>query len=133
MRTTTARVTPSQDEIFHAVEQMGADELEQFSQRVLRVRAGRQRANLSAGEVELIRGINESRPAEFQRRYRALLKKRDTGALTHDEYAELLEFTDRAELYDATRLEKLGQLAAVRGCSLDEVMDQLGLSARRRE
>ena len=39
----------------------------------------------------------------------------------------MIAFTDRREAYNVERLEKLIELARLRGTTLDQVMDQLGI------
>jgi hypothetical protein len=60
-------------------------------------------------------------------RYHELIEKRRAGTITTDEYTELLELTDEVETLHAQRIEHLAELARLRGISLAEVMQQLGI------
>ena len=58
-----------------------------------------------------------------------LITRRREGALTPEEHGELVRLGDEVEVMDARRAEHLAELACLRGVSLDEVMDSLGIGA----
>jgi hypothetical protein len=59
--------------------------------------------------------------------YRYLKDRRRAEVLTESERQELIAITDRLERLNATRIEKLLELARLRGVTLDQVMNQLGI------
>lgn len=78
-------------------------------------------------EAELLQRINEGQPPEVWRQYRSLLTKRDAGTLTAEERQTLLGLIDRIEFSHARRMKYLVQLSDLRGTTLDELMDTLGI------
>ena len=78
-------------------------------------------------EAQLLQRINEGQPPEVWRQYRSLLAKRDAGTLTEEERQVLRGLIDRIEVSHARRMKYLGQLADLRGTTLDDVMDALGI------
>jgi hypothetical protein len=78
-------------------------------------------------ETWLLRRINRGLTDAERDHYRALVERRRTEQLTPVEHAELLRITARVEGLTADRAEYLVELARLRGCSLPEVMRQLGL------
>ena len=117
----------STEQLLRAVEQMAAQELEAFVARVLTLRAQREAPHLPPDESALLLKINQAIPPDLQQRYDELIAKRRTETLTPDEYAELLQLTDRVEQLEAERVGALATLAQVRHVSVTELMQTLGL------
>ena len=82
----------------------------------------------SKREVKLLRVINNN-TLEVQPRLAELDAKRRAETLTPKEHKELLVLLEANEKTQAERLSALLKLAQLRGVSLDELMEQLGLSA----
>lgn len=82
---------------------------------------------LSERESELLLEINRGLRPSSAERYRELMIRRRTGELTLEEHQELLRLTDEAEQLQAERIERLAQLARLRGKPLRAVMDELGI------
>ena len=82
---------------------------------------------LTSEESRLLIAINQGLTEPEWHRYRALIARRDAGTITELERDELIYLCDRLELLHAERLEKLAELARLRGVTLDQVMDQLGI------
>jgi hypothetical protein len=61
-----------------------------------------------------------------QNRFAALLEKRDALTLNDAEHAELLKLTDTIENLEAKRVIRLGELARLRGVTLERLMHDLG-------
>jgi len=78
-------------------------------------------------ESELLLEINRGLPSAVAERYRELTSRRRAGKLTPEEHQELLRLTDEAEQLQAERIERLAQLARLRGKPLRAVMDELGI------
>lgn len=115
------------EQLLNAARQMSRQELAQFAERVLLLRAQREARVLPSAEAELLLQINHPVPAAMQDRYDELLKRRDARTLSTAEQEELLQLTDQIELLEAERVKHLIELARLRQVSLDEVMKQLGL------
>lgn len=122
----------STEQLLRAVDQMSPDELAAFAQRVNELRARREAALLSVDESRLLERINRSPSREQQARYAALVVRRDAGALTDDEHAELLELSDAVEVFDADRVAAVAELARIRGLPLVAMMSTLGVPDARR-
>lgn len=117
----------SSEQLLNAARQMSRQELAQFVERVLTLRAERVAPILPVAESELLLKINHPLPDNLQRRYNQLLEGRDARTLSPEEYQELLQLTDQVELLEVERMKHLIELARLRQVSLDELMRQLGL------
>jgi len=82
---------------------------------------------LPRGEARLLQEINQGLPETTWRRYHELVARRRDSTLTADEHEELKSLTDSVELAHSRRMERLADLARLRGVSLDESMAELGL------
>jgi hypothetical protein len=78
-------------------------------------------------EPELLMKINQRLPAALQARFDELVARRQDEILTIEEHEELLRLTEQVEFMDVTRIEALAELAQLRGISVDELMNQLGI------
>jgi hypothetical protein len=81
-------------------------------------------------EAELLQVINSGLSAAAWDEYHALIEKRQAEALTPDEHARLIEFSDHLEMLSVRRLQALLQLAELRGDSLQHVIEGLGIQAQ---
>lgn len=88
-----------------------------------------QRAHLPTTEANLLQHIGIGLSAPEWERYRLLIAKRRAATLTSDEQTELIQTSDRIELANAKRMEAAIALAKLRGQSLAEVMQDLGIEA----
>lgn len=119
----------SADDLLHAIEQLPPDELRQFVERVLTLRAQRQSSCLNQTETDLLHQINQGLPDELRARYNELIQKRQDQTLTPEEHAELLRLTDQAEMLEASRAHALVQLAQLRQKPLTAMLSDLGIPA----
>ena len=115
-------------EVLHSIAQFETPELENVARRVNALLAQRRAPHLPQREAELLQRIGQSSPA-VQPRFQELDAKRRDEKLTPVEHQELLTLLEQKEQADAGRLRCLIELAQLRGVSLDELMEQLGLSA----
>lgn len=119
----------STDELLTAIAQLNSSELEDFTSRVIRLRAQRLAPHVPKNEAELLKKINQGVPLNVQTRYDELAIKREAETLTAPEYDELLQLTDQIEQVDAERLRNLAELARLRKTSLDAIMAELDIKA----
>jgi hypothetical protein len=117
----------SAEEIIQVVKQLPLPELEQLVDRVIAIRAERRAPHLTGSESELLSRINQSLPAGDRARLKQLIHMRDAETITSTELQELIGMTDRLEKLQAERLAALAELATLRGVTLDEVINQLGI------
>jgi hypothetical protein len=78
-------------------------------------------------ETELLVLTRRSLPVSLRRRYDYQIARRDAETLTAAEHQELLQLTDQVELHNVERLEHLSALARMRGVSLTQLMQDLGI------
>jgi hypothetical protein len=120
-----AQVSP--DELLQAVDQLGMADLERFVSRVLTLRARRAAPSLPAEEAALLIQINRGLPPALRARLATLNEKCEDEALTPDEHAELLGLVAQVQALEVERIESLSRLARLRGMSLTDLMDELGI------
>lgn len=124
----TIPIEISTEQLLQAVERLPTDELAAFTARVNALHARRQRPRLSEDETTLLLQINRAslEPAQ-QTRFDALVAKRQAETITAAELQALIELTDLSEQRDVERLQALGSLAGLRGITIPELMDALGI------
>lgn len=122
-----ATAHPSADELLREIQRLGMREMEQLLSHLLRLRAERSAPSLSARETELLTRINQGLPEHLASRYQELMERRRMATLTPEEHRELLRLTDAAEALQAERARHLADLAQLRGISLSELVEELGL------
>lgn len=105
-------------------------ELELIHQKLGSLVALRKVPSLSERENELLAAINVGIPATLYARYSKLMEKLRASKITPFEQEELSKLTDQIEWLDGERLEKLIELAQLRGISLDQLMQNPNFSFR---
>lgn len=117
----------STEALLQGVEKLPTDELEQFVDHVLALRARRLAKSLNAQESYLLQQINQPVPADLQQRFDALTAKKNAGHLSEQEAAERQQVIEAIEQFDAERLQHLASLAKLRQVSLPQLMQDLGI------
>lgn len=118
------------DEILDGIAQLHDSEFEPFAEKIMAQRARRRASSRSVEEVELLEKINRGVPADVWQRYELLNTKIHEETITEAERREFMEMVNQIEMADAERLHHLMALAQLRGSSVDELMDQLGIRRR---
>lgn len=116
-----------QDQLLNAALQMPEDEFQRFVTKLFTLRARQRTPMLSERETELLSQINVGLPDTDAKRMRKLIVKRDSRTITEAELEELIQLTDESERLNVERVRNLIELAHLRGVTLDEVMEQLGI------
>ena len=116
------------DEILTGISQLDTPDLEQFLEQVSRLLARRKAQSLSKREAELLLRINQGVEAQKAKRYKELMDNLNEERITSLEHQELLGLIEYIEAKDGERLEALIELAGLRELTLNELMDQLGLT-----
>lgn len=80
-------------------------------------------------ELRILEQINRGLSETDWHRYHALVAQRQQEALSDEELAELTALSDRIELLNAERIERLTELARLQNKRLPELMDELGIAA----
>ncbi|MGI4788421.1 MAG: hypothetical protein ACRYFS_06170 [Janthinobacterium lividum] len=104
--------------------------LDKFLDEVLSVRAGRRAPHLSKQETELLLIINTPLEEHIWERYTKLYAALRADRLTESEHTELMHLIDVVEIDNAKRIEHLIKLAHLRGTTLDDLMQSLGIGPR---
>ena len=102
-------------------------EFESFFNEMLTLRAKRVAPVLSQKEADLLDKIYAKLPPATQERYDSLTEKRRDGAISTEEYGELLALVQVVEQYNVERLKLIVELAALRKVTAQQLMKQLGL------
>ena len=106
-------------------------EPERYARHMLEEQLHRERQtdapSLPRAESELFQRINEGLPAETWQEYHGLVAKRRAETLTPEQHGRLIELSDQIEMDYARRLESVLALARLRGNSLSEQMQALGI------
>jgi len=100
----------SLEQLLDAVAKLPAEQLDAFVSRV--------------NALQLARAASKPVDSAAERRYNALVLKRQDETLTTEEYRELIALTNVMEEHHAQRLEAMNQLALLQGKSLNEVVTQ---------
>lgn len=112
-------------DLLAAAAALDAEQFERLIGDMLQLRAGRKARSVGAEESALFNRINAGLNPELWDRYRQLQTRRQS--LSSEDRVELIRLTDAVELYLAERASALASLAALRGQSLVQLMDSLGI------
>jgi hypothetical protein len=97
-----------------------------------RGRSGAVSQNLSEpSEVALLRQVNLGFSADWWANYRDLIAQRQAETISETDLARLIGMSEAMEKANVPRIEALGKLAAMRGCSIEQVMASLGIGIER--
>lgn len=117
----------SRAQIFDAVKQLPPNELEDFVNQILVLRAKKRFSALSDTETKILKNIYRKFSVEKLARLRSLKAKLEEADLSKNEYAELAALSDSLEEFHARRIKNLVKLSKIRGLELEETMAQLGI------
>jgi hypothetical protein len=90
-------------------------------------RSGEGNLEMEDREAELLRVISLWMPQATQERYAELRRRRGAEILTPAEHAELLLLIELSEQQNVVRVKALAELAQLRGVTIEELIDQLGI------
>lgn len=115
-------------QIISTVRRMPLADLDELVDEVLTIQAERRAPHLSGEESKLMRTIQRRLSESKQNRLRELQALRDKGKFSVGGYAELAAITDELEEIHADRMKALLELANLRGTSVAEQMNQIGIN-----
>lgn len=116
----------SMSELLQIVEQMNLPDLENFIDQVKAIKA-RRGTQQQSDESMLLEKINNWLSPDLKSRIEALLAKHKTEGLSPEEQNELTTLGNRQQAAHEARLDALSELARLRGVTLTQVMNQLGI------
>lgn len=117
----------SQTQLLDAVKQLPSKELEDFVNKVLVFRAKTRSGNLSGVETKLLKDIYKKFSAKKLTRIKQLREKLETVDLSEPEFAELAALNDSYEEFHAKRMENLVKFSNLKGWSLEDTLENLGI------
>jgi hypothetical protein len=119
----------SVSEILNSAKELEPQKLDELFKELSTLRLQRKGTTLlSALEATLLSNINTEFDPQHLDRLKYLDWKLELGALSAEEEQELLQLAEAFETYSVERLQNLTQLAMLRQISIDQLMEQLGLT-----
>lgn len=115
-----------QTELRHEAAREGLDEAG-YILRALNDRLRFAKSRTPRPEAELLSRINRGVTQEQWLQYQDLVEKRQAEDLTPEQHTALMALTHQIEEVHAQRFEALGELARLRGASLEGLMQELGI------
>jgi hypothetical protein len=85
------------------------------------------RTRAEPSEAELLQRVNLGFSADWWATYRGLIVERQSETISSADLARLVGMSEALEQANVPRIEALGQLAELRGCTIEEVMASLGI------
>lgn len=76
-------------------------------------------------EAKLLQQINLGFSADWWKRYRSLIADRQAEIINPTDLAKLIEMSEVLEVANVERVGALGELAQLRGCAIEQVMESL--------
>lgn len=120
----TVHLEVTTENLLNAVVQMPENEFNRFVKRARALRKnGEKKRIVSPVEADLLHKINTIFPPGKRHRFDELYARFKNNDLNDDEYEEALALNDEIEMLNAERIGLIGELAKLRGQTLEEVMD----------
>jgi Rad3-related DNA helicase len=113
--------------LYHEAERLDNRSLDAFIAQILSMQVRRQMSDVQAKEAELLKKINQSLPIDKIERFRFLNEKRQETVISTSEQAELIDLLEKIEKSNVNRLKYLTTLSRLRGVSVRDLMQQLGI------
>ncbi len=129
MATSSQSISLSPEHLLAAADQLDPADLRPFVSQVVARAARRLAPSVSESETVHLQKINRGLRAGVDRRYRELVAKRRAETLRPNEHTELLELKEDVEKWQAEQIQHLIDFARIRGTSLSELKDELGIEA----
>jgi hypothetical protein len=80
-------------------------------------------------EAALLRQVNLGFSVDWWATYRELIAQRQAETISETDLDQLVRMSETLEKANVPRIEALGKLAAMRGCSIEQVMASLGIGS----
>jgi chromosome segregation and condensation protein ScpB len=79
----------------------------------------------------LLQQINVGFTSDWWNRYQSLIAARQAEAISERDLTELIKMSEALEIANVERVVKaLGELAQIRGCSIEQVMEALDIKLK---
>ncbi len=119
------------DSMLKVAENMETKQLELLADSIVRISAKRRAETAKETEEELIAKVKWDFTDAERRRFRKLIKKRQTSEISEAEMNELWTFIEMSEELTVRRVENVLKLASLKGIPFQEMYDSLGFKKRR--
>jgi hypothetical protein len=113
------------DELISSIQQLDNQSLVKFSENINQIILKRSNKYSDTNESELVKKINSTIPASVKRRQKQLYAGLQENSLTQKEYEELQLLNGMLEQKSAERILLMGQLAAQKGITLQQLNNQM--------
>lgn len=114
-------------DVIEGIANLEEQELEEFADKILDLRAERRSPSVPHSEAELLEKINNGVPPDVRQRYEQLMQKLLDEQISPEEHKEYLTLIEQIKISDAQRMQSIMELATLRNRSVDTIMDELGL------
>ena len=116
-------------DVSHLLSNLRTDELEMVIREASAMLTQRKTLDKKSQETLLLNRLNEEcmLPDAHWARFHELTAKRENGQLTEENQVELLQLIETEEQIRVIRIKILGELALLRGVSLPQLIEQLGI------
>lgn len=118
------------EDLIQGVAQLKSEELDNFIQQILSIRAKRRVDNLEERESALLALINQIPADDLWIRFKELDIKRQEERLSEEDHLEFIKLSEEIERYNVERLTYLSELAILRQTDLRTLMEQLGITPK---
>ena len=81
-------------------------------------------------EARLLQQVNLGFSADWWSRYRVLIADRQAETINPSDLTQLIEMSEALEIANVKRVQALGELAHLRGCSIEQVMEALEIGIK---
>lgn len=123
------QVDVSTEKLLNAVAQMPKGEFDIFISQAKRLReGGNAKKQITTNEADLLHRINTTFSETDRSRYNELYAGFKSGILNTSENKELSLLIEKFEKLNVRRLKMIGQLAKLRGQSVNDVIDHFELT-----
>jgi hypothetical protein len=79
-------------------------------------------------EAQLLQQVNLGFSAEWWHHYRSLIADRQAETINSADLAELIAMSEALEMANIKRVEALGEIAQLRNCAIEQVMESLDIN-----
>jgi hypothetical protein len=116
--------------LMDGVQNLNTNELDDFVNKILRLRAKRLANIASKKESDLLLNINVGLSEIELTRFNKLVTKRETETITNEEFEALVLLTEKSEKLNVQRMTALVELAQIREIALPQLMNDLNIKSK---
>ena len=114
--------------VMEGIAKLDLKDLESFASKVNYLIARKKASEMPERMGFLLEKINTGLPDEIQEKYLTLIEKSANETLSETEHMQLLQLIPKVEAKQVERLKYLIELAHLKNISVDQLMEQLGIT-----